>query len=128
MEDEAFFLDSYAIHEIVEGSDSYKRFARRVKIMTTKLNLMEVYYSYLIKKGEGHAELVFNRFRGFCAEIGDEDYKNAMRFKASIRKERPKSNLSYIDAVGYAIAKKHGLKFLTGDKEFKGMENVEFAV
>ena len=30
------------------------------------------------------------------------------------------------DAIGYTIAKSHGVKFLTGDKEFEKMANVEF--
>ena len=34
--------------------------------------------------------------------------------------------LSIPDAVGYTIAKKHGVKFLTGDRDFENMENVEF--
>ena len=30
------------------------------------------------------------------------------------------------DCIGYIIAKRLGMKFLTGDKEFEGFENVEF--
>lgn len=31
-----------------------------------------------------------------------------------------------VDCIGYVYAKENGLRFVTGDKEFEGMENVEF--
>jgi len=34
--------------------------------------------------------------------------------------------LSYVDALGYTIAKAHNLRFLTGDAAFEGIANVEF--
>ena len=34
--------------------------------------------------------------------------------------------LSFIDCIGYYLAKKNKAKFLTGDEKFKNMENVEF--
>lgn len=126
MEGEEFFLDSYAIFAMVEGKESYKRFYGITKIVTTKLNLMEVYYTCLMRKNEDYAEFAFNRFKEFCVEISDEDLKDSMKFKTGIKRAMPKSNISYVDAVGYAVSKKHGVKFLTGDSEFEGLDNVEF--
>ena len=34
--------------------------------------------------------------------------------------------LSIPDAIGYIIAKKLNIKFLTGDERFRNFENVEF--
>ncbi len=34
--------------------------------------------------------------------------------------------MSYADAVGYYLAQKNKLKFLTGDKEFEELAGVEF--
>ena len=34
--------------------------------------------------------------------------------------------LSIPDAIGYIISKKLGVKFLTGDNDFKNLSNVEF--
>ena len=34
--------------------------------------------------------------------------------------------LSYADCIGYVIARREGMKFLTGDAAFKRLENVEF--
>ena len=36
------------------------------------------------------------------------------------------ANLSYVDYIGYILAKQRNVKFLTGDKEFENMDNVEF--
>ena len=38
----------------------------------------------------------------------------------------PKRNVSMTDCVGYILAKQLGIKFLTGDKEFEHLDNVEF--
>ena len=34
--------------------------------------------------------------------------------------------VSITDCVGYIMAREMGIKFLTGDKEFEGLEGVEF--
>ncbi|GAI14858.1 unnamed protein product [marine sediment metagenome] len=34
--------------------------------------------------------------------------------------------LSYADCIGYVTARHEGMKFLTGDRVFERMENVEF--
>ena len=126
MEGEAFFLDTYAIYELLKGNEAYVRFLGGIRLITTKLNLMEAYYITWTKKGGAYAEIVFEKFNSFCVDIGDDDFREAMRFKAQIRKLNPRSNLSYIDAVGYTVAKRYKVKFLTGDHEFRGVENVEF--
>ena len=43
------FFDSYALFCIVKGQESYRPYASRVKVMTTMMNLYEVYY-HLIKR------------------------------------------------------------------------------
>ena len=48
--------------------------------------------------------------------------KNAMFF----RLQNKSLNLSYVDCIGYVLARSSGLKFLTGDIQFKDMSNVEF--
>jgi len=53
-----------------------------------------------------------------------EDLVNASKLRLKARQEE--RNLSLINCLGYVIAKRLGIKFLTGDREFKGLENVEF--
>ena len=56
--------------------------------------------------------------------LSDDDIKHGMRFRLEMKLK--KKNLSYVDALGYIIAKKNKIKFLTGNNEFKNLENVEF--
>ena len=42
------------------------------------------------------------------------------------RKRNNKRNLSYADCLGYVIAIKRGIKFLTGDIQFKDLPDVVF--
>ena len=37
-----------------------------------------------------------------------------------------RKRFSFADCVGYVTAKRFHARFLTGDYEFKGLENVEF--
>ena len=42
------------------------------------------------------------------------------------RHEHKKQNISFFDAVGYVFSIKNGYYFVTGDKEFESLPNVEF--
>ena len=56
-----------------------------------------------------------------AAEVSDDIIKKAMRFRLRNRTK----DLSYVDAVGYVLSMEKNVKFVTGDQQFKGMENVE---
>ena len=43
------------------------------------------------------------------------------------RYNNKKKEMSMTDCISYFMAKELGIKFLTGDKEFENLENVEFA-
>jgi uncharacterized protein len=113
------------LHEIEEGNKSYLQYSAEVGIATTKLNLMELYYSYL-KISLGRAEKAFEDFREFCIEINDETMKEAALFRHQLKEKSNKCNVSFVDCIGYLLAKKLKMKFLTGDKEFRNLDNVEF--
>ena len=55
-------------------------------------------------------------------DISEDVLKEAIKF----RKKNKSKNLSYTDCIGYIYALKNNLMFLTGDKEFKDLKNVEF--
>lgn len=122
MEIESLFLDTYALYEIIAGNKAYKKYTSGVALITTKLNLMELYYGLLINHNKKIAEKSYQAFREYVIEIDDETIKKAMEFKLA-NKEK---NLSYVDCVGYTIANQRNINFLTGDKEFKDMEGVEY--
>lgn len=50
-----------------------------------------------------------------------------MGIRGNEKKEQKRKDLSYADCIGYTYAKRHGMKFLTGDRQFERMQNVEYA-
>ena len=54
--------------------------------------------------------------------MDDQDIIEASQMKFRYKKE----SLSFTDCLGYVLAKKNHLKFLTGDNQFEHKENVEF--
>jgi predicted nucleic acid-binding protein len=120
-EEARYFFDSYAIIEILKDNSNYLKYADKEATFTI-YNLAEIYWSSLNSYGEEKAEVIYNTYKGAVVEITDDILKEAVKF----RKEHKKKNLSYADCIGYIYAKRHNMRFLTGDKEFQSMENVEF--
>ena len=116
-----YFFDTYVLMEFVLGNEAVKKFFSEKPVFTV-LNLIELYYNAMRIYGREVADESFAMFKTFVLPIPDDVLKEAMEFKLSNKKKK----LSYADCIGYAYAKKHNLLFLTGDKEFKNMENVEF--
>ena len=117
-----FFLDTYALYELAIGKAAYERYFSGVESITTIMNLYELYYSLLRENLPLIAENFFERFLPACVEIEPNWIKEA----AAFRLKHKKLDLSYIDTLGYTISKKHNAKFLTGDKAFRELPNVEF--
>ena len=69
------------------------------------------------------ADEVYSKYSQFVAEISDEILKEAIKFRKKVYKDK---KISYVDAIGYTYALKNNLVFLTGDKEFENLKNVEF--
>lgn len=93
--------------------------------MTTWLNLMEVYYALLRDGGtEAKAREVVQAGRGYLLEFSLEDALDAMALR--LRWRRRGKAISYVDAIGFHLAQKHGLAFLTGDPAFRRIHGVTF--
>jgi len=120
-EEENYFFDTYAIIEILEENLDYKEY-REKDVALTIFNLAEIYYSCLGNFNEQELQEIYDKYKESVVEIDDETLKEAMKF----RKELKKRDVSYTDSIGYIYAKRHNMKFLTGDKEFENLENVEF--
>lgn len=118
----SFFFDTYAFYEIIVGNQNYLPYTKEVNIITTQLNLMEMYYQLLALYSKEHALEFFKKYEDFIVPISDSLVIEAMDF----RKDHYKKNLSYVDCVGYTIAKKMKTPFLTGDIQFENMSNVNF--
>lgn len=117
-----FFYDTYALIEIGKGNPKYEPYKEGVIIFLSKLNLLEFSY-FLLKEGNGHkSKEIFNEYSRFNVDYDEEILLNAAEMKFKSLKER----LSFIDCIGYFIAKRHNANFLTGDEKFRSKDNVEF--
>ena len=117
----SFFLDTYALVEIFIGNENYLKYFDKA-FAITKLNLFE-FHQYLVKaKGESIADSIIEYY---LPNIADFDI-NIIRLASKFRTRNMKKNVSMTDCIGYIFAKENGLLFVTGDKEFSGLDNVEF--
>lgn len=120
--DKSFFFDTYALYEVLHQNLNYQEYSSDVSIITTKLQLMELHYVLLRIYGKEEADRAFERFKEFCVEIDDETIKQATTF----RHQHHTRKLSYIDCIGYVLARKYQVHFLTGDEQFKDFDGVKF--
>ena len=116
-----YFLDTYALIEIVKGNEKFKDFLQ-YELFTSLFNLYEFYFVLLRDFNEITAKNFFYQFKKRILLIKDEHIFEASQFKLINSKKR----FSYVDCIGYFMAKDYDMKFLTGDKEFEKLENVEF--
>ena len=117
-----YFWDSYAVIELIDGNKNYAKYVDE-PIIITIFNLAEVYWFALNEYEDEKADYIYEKFKKCVVDVDYETLRSAIKF----RKEHKKKNISYTDSIGYVCALKHNLRFLTGDKEFKDMTNVEFA-
>ena len=119
----AFFFDTYALIEIGKNNPHYAIYKEDVRMILSVLNLMELAYFLLREKRENEIDEIFSNLIKFAVPYNKEILINAAKMKYEYKKER----LSYVDCIGYFLAKKYCVKFLTGDQKFKDKDNVEFA-
>ena len=116
-----YFWDSYAVIEVIDGNKNYSRYIEE-NVVTSIFNLAEIYWFALNEYQEEKANDIFEKIKKCVIGIDYETLQSALKF----RKKYKKRNLSYADCIGYNLALNNNLKFLTGDKEFEDMPNVEF--
>lgn len=117
-----FFFDTYALIELSKESQSYQNYRKDVHMILTRLNLMEYSY-YLLRVGKKNKiAKVFDELLSFVVSYDNDVLIKAAEMKFKYKKEK----LSFVDCIGYLLAKEHKAKFLTGDSKFKDKENVEF--
>jgi len=116
----SYVFDTYAIIEILKGNLNYKQYEDE-EIIINNFILAELCYS-LFREKEPRAKEYIKKYSKYINSVNPEWIEEAMEFRLKW-KDR---NVSITDCVSYIMSKKIGVKFLTGDKEFKGVENVEF--
>ena len=117
-----FFADSYALVAFIRGSENYRPYFVDHEIVTTRMNLFELYYSLLLDGTPDDAKKYYYGFLQKTAEVPDEVIERAAHF----RFQNKKAGLSYVDALGYEMSRHLNAVFLTGDNQFKGHPNIEF--
>jgi len=115
------FLDSYALIELIEGNPEYKKFAEQ-PIYTSSVNLVELAYHFAQKYPAGKLTKMVFLLNPQMIEIKPEQITKIALF----RKENASKKFSYIDCIGYILARENRMVFITGDKAFKNMPNVGF--
>ena len=117
-----YFFDTYAFYELIHGNNNYTKYSSNIVIVTTKLNLMELHYGIMLLHGKEKADEYYDQFIKFSVDFDDNIIKQSNEFKMQNKAKK----LSYIDCLGYTIAKSMNILFLTGDKGFQDIENVEY--
>lgn len=120
-EAQSFFFDTYAFYEIIRGNKNYQKY-KEADIITTKLNVFELYLAFLREKSEDLAESSLVKYYPFVKDFDEKVIMEAAKLKIYISKR----DVSMTDCIGYCFAKQLRIKFLTGDSAFENMENVEF--
>ncbi|MEW5768153.1 MAG: type II toxin-antitoxin system VapC family toxin [bacterium] len=120
-------LDAYGLLVFLEREAGFEKvkefFVTAVEkdnyLLMTSVNFGEVYYITLRECGEDKAGEIEKIIQTLPIEIVDVDIhlaKEAARFKAT-------KKISYADCFVAALAKLHKGEIITGDKEFKEIEN-----
>ena len=112
------FLEKEAGYEKVE--QSFVAAVEKDKyLLMSSVNFGEVYYIVLRECGQDKAREIEKIIRTLPIEIIDVDIhlaREAARFKSAHK-------ISYADCFAAALAKLHKGEVITGDKEFKALEN-----
>lgn len=112
-------LDTYALVEIGNGNEKFINLLKNKFVIPNEI--MAEFYNHLLKAhNEKTANYWYRKLEQYCQPVSTNILIEAIKFKHNNRKIK----YSFFDCVGYMYAVLNGLKFVTGDKEFKGMKNV----
>ncbi len=114
-------LDTYALIEIINKNPKYSQVINS-EFSIPDTTLSELYWVLLKEAGREWARYWYNKMKPFVKKADVTILIDAMDFKH----ENKKQKLSFFDCFGYIFASKNGLRFVTGDKEFKNKDNVMF--
>jgi len=120
-------LDSYALMAFFEdepGADVvrgliYKSVESDTTLLMSIVNLGEIWYSIARTNSAEMADQYIHEIKGMGIEIIDADWtvtRQAAAFKSH-------GNISYADCFAAALAKLKKAELITGDKEFKSLED-----
>ena len=115
-----FVYDTYALIEILKENPNYRPYLDS-NIMINDFIFAEFCY-VLFRDKDPKADKYIQEIESFIVHVSPTVIKNAMEFRFNWKDRK----VSITDCMGYFMAKELGINFLTGDKEFEKLENVEF--
>ncbi|MFQ5621108.1 MAG: PIN domain-containing protein [Candidatus Nanoarchaeia archaeon] len=113
------FFDTYAFFEIIRGNPKYAKYKDTLAI-TTLFNIAELNYGLKKELSIDEADSLTRKYESFVVDVTPAEILKAMTLKLKHRK------FSIPDAIGYTIARKYDIPFLTGDEDFRNIPHVEF--
>ena len=114
-------LDTYALAEISKGNPKFSKYMDE-DFVIADITLAEFYGIILREYDERTADYWFKKLSSYSKPATKEILIEAIKY----RHKNKKKNLSFFDCVGYIFSIKNKFRFLTGDKEFEDLPNVEF--
>lgn len=116
------YLDTYALLAWIDGAPPYARIAKAATV-THDMNLLEA-ASKLLQRGDKDP---WSRLDALGVGVIGHD-RHDLRTAALLKADKALRgrNLSYVDALGYALSLRIRVPFLTGDRGFQGLPGVEF--
>ena len=125
-----YVVDTYALIEwFIQGNENYKKYFETIDdkdAFVTELTVLEFYHKVFHRAGKEKADEALDIILGNMKviDLNLDLIKQSAMFRSQMLRE--KRELSYADCVNYIAAKGLRIKLLTGDNDFKGLDNVEF--
>ena len=117
---ETFLYDTYALIELLNKNKYYENYADKDIVINEFIYAEFCYQMHVLNVNNSQQYL--DEVRPAVIKPALETIKKAMDFRYKNKKKK----MSMVDCISYIMAQELGIKFLTGDKEFENMENVEF--
>jgi len=115
-----FVYDTYALIELMKSNPNYEKY-ENCKTVINDFIFAEFCYK-LYRDSVANSEELTLEVEPAIIHASSSTIKRALKF----RYENKKKRMSMTDCISYFQAKELGIKFLTGDREFKDLEDVEF--
>lgn len=120
-------LDSYALMAFLQdesGADAVENLILaagegKIRLAMCVVNLGEVWYSTTRAVSSEAADRYIQQIQGMDIELADADWE--LSRQAALYKSM--GGISYADCFAAALAKARNAELVTGDKEFKKLEN-----
>ena len=106
-----------------KGNENYRPY-QAVSLVAMEFNICEVAFAVCRDyPDKTHKVMALVRKMVVLEQTTDEDYCSGAAMR---RTTRAGKKLSTIDCVGYSVAHRLRIPFLTGDREFEDIDDVEF--